>query len=380
MDTEIISSFFELLQRGRRVAIVLRQKPSADSLATALGWQVLLQQTNHEVSVVTADGMLEQLKFLPGSNDVQTTIAAVPLIVELDTKDATVGKVRYEVADNKLQIFVQPKSGSLENATVTTHPGETPFDLILSIGAPTRESWGSLFDQHRDLFLHAPTVTLDNHPGHQRYGQLNLVDVASPSLAGLSYQIWHEHQPDDSWMTTAVATCWYTGLVAATKKFSSPQVTPQLLNLAGLLLALGAQRDDIMANLYKNRSVANVRLWGMALATLVWEESLALAWCTITRSHVLQSGGNDSDLEYLVQEVAATSPQADVAILFYEHSPEETRVYLAVPGTLDALALLRQYQPSGDIDAATATLAKGLPQSQIEVLEAIRQVLAGIPR
>jgi phosphoesterase RecJ-like protein len=179
-------------------------------------------------------------------------------------------------------------------------------------------------------------------------------------------------------MTADVATCWYAGLISATKKFSTPQVTPQLLNLAGHLQASGARRDDIMANLYKSRSVANVRLWGMALATLAWDEPLSLAWCAITRAHVSQSNSSDDDLEYLVQEVAATSPQADVAILFYERSPDETRVYLAVPGPHDALALVRQFQPSGDSDAATIVLAKDLAASQNEVLGAVRQALAGI--
>ena len=376
MDEQLIASFFEILQRSRCVAIVLREQPSVDAAAAALGWQQLLATTGHEVTIIAGNGLPSQVMFLPGAADVRSDLLPTSLTVTVATGDVTVSKVRYEIGNGSLQVHIQPANGSLNNPAVTATPGERPFDLLLSIGCPTRESWGGVFERNREQLLHCPTVALDIHPGHQRYGQLNLLDIASPSLCATSHNIWSKHQPDLAWLTADVATCWYAGIVAATDRFSIPQVTPSVLASAGQLLAAGANRDAVMSNLYKRRSVNEVRLWGTALATLDWDEATRLAWCTITRNDVIHSGIDDIELGHLLREVSLASPHADVTMLFYERGPEETVVSAAVPGAIDALLLLRQYQPLGDADLATVTVAASLPNCRNQVLDSIRITLA----
>ncbi len=376
MDEQLIASFAELLQRSRRVAVLLRQNPSVDAAAAALGWKLLLEAEGHEVSLVAGGGLPSQASFLPGADSARTDLPPTPFTVTVATGSVALGKVRYEVSDGSLRLHIQPVAGSLDGAVVTSKSADRPFDLVISIGCPTRESWGGVFEGSRDMLMHCPTVAVDIHPGHQRYGQLNLLDVASPSLCASSFSIWSTRQPDMAWLSADVATCWYAGIVAATDRFSSPQVTPATLAAAGHLLASGANRDTTMANLYKRRTVEEVRLWGNVLATLAWDEASRLAWCTVTRADVVRSGLADSDLTHLLREVAAASPLADVAALLYERTPEETVVSVAVPGAVDALALLRRYQPTGDADAAAATVPGGIAESRDQVLGAIREALA----
>lgn len=376
MDHQLVSSFAELLQRSRRVAILLRQYPSVDAAAAALGWQLLLEAAGHEVHVVASGGLPAHAAFLPGAGGVRTSLPPTPLTVTLKTGEVAVGKVRYETTDGELKVHVTPAAGSLDPGAVSATNGERPFDLAISIGCPRREDWGPVFDGSRELLMRCPTVAVDTHPGHQRYGQLNLLDVASPSLCVASHSVWSTHRPDMSWLTPEVATCWYAGTVVATDRFASPRVTPATLAAAGQMLAAGADRDGAMANLFKRRTVGEVRLWGAALSSLEWDEASRLTWCSITRGDVVSSGAGDADVSHLILEVSAASPLADVAILFYERSPEETEVTAAAPGSIDAPSLLRQFQPTGDSDLATATVPLGLPACRDRILEAVRVALA----
>lgn len=372
----MVESFFEMLQRSRRVAVLLRERPSVDAAAAALGWKLLLEAAGHEAHVVAAGGLPAAASFLPRSADVLPDLPPTPLVVRVKTGGATVGKVRYEVAPGELVVHVSPAAGSLGSAEVSAEAGERPFDLIVSIGCPSREDWGPVFSGSRDLLLRCPTACVDVHPGHRRYGQLNVLDVPSASLCVASFALWAARTPDLSWLTPQVATCWYTGAVDATDRFASPLVTPAVLAAAGQLLAAGADRAGAMASLYKRRSVGEVRLWGRALATLEWDAAAKLAWCSVSAADVAASGAESFDAARLLREVSAASPLADVAVLLHERSPAETSAWVAAYGAADAVSLLRQLSPSGDSDVAEASVALPLPEARARVLDEVRRGLA----
>lgn len=376
MPNDVSRSLFDLLDRSPRVLVVTRARPSVDGAATALAWATVLEREGHSVAILVGGGLPPALSFLPRSGRASAELAAAqPLVIDVDAGGASIASLRYEVKDGNVSIYLTPKSGSLAEAKLTTAPGPRPFDLILSLDAPQRESWGEPFSRHRELLLHAPTATIDRHPAHSRYGQLNVVDVAAPALAALTWQLLGG-RPAERWLDPEVATCLYAGVVSATDRFTSSRVTPQLLEAAGQMLAAGANRDAVMANLYRNRNVSTLRLWGTALARLEWDQPHRLAWTSLTRSDLVRAGDGEEQLNGMLDELVATSPHAEIAALFYERTPEETSVWLAAARALDALTVSRPFSPTGDADVARFTVPEPLPQARERVLDHLRQALA----
>lgn len=375
MSNEINNSFWELLKRAGNVLILTRGQPTIDGLSTALAWLQVLKNLNKKVTLITAGPVPSRLSFLPEINEVKHNLPTTqPLLIDVAIKDIPLEGLKYEVNNGNLTIQLTPKSGSLQQTTVTSRPGQLPYDLILAIDSPTRESWGQVFEQHRDFLMHAPTITIDNHPLHHRYGQLNIIDIACSSLAELTLKILQNYP--EPLMNADLATCLYTGLLAGTNKFSTPKVTPQLLKTASELLSNGARREEITNALYKNRSVTTLRLWGKALTSLNWDNNYKIAWTSLTRQQVIESGATETDVADMVLELVNTSPQADIAILFYERQADQTLVYMAAAGPLDALLLTQPFEPSGDNDLVIFTINKNLTEVQTEIIDYLKTNLA----
>lgn len=375
MSNEVVASFFELLKRAGNVLILTRAQPTIDGLSTALAWQQVLKNLNKKVTVVTAGPVPPRLNFLPGVNEIKHDLPSTQsLLIDVAIKDIPLEGLKYEINNGQLTIQLTPKSGSLQQTTVTSRSGQLPYDLILAVDSPTRESWGKIFEQHRNFLLHAPTVTIDNHPSHQRYGQLNIIDITASSLAELTLKILQDHH--EPLIDADLATCLYTGLVAGTNKFSTPKVTPQLLKTASDLLTSGARREEIMNALYKHRSVATLRLWGKALTSLTWDDQQKIAWTSLNRQQLIDSGATETDIADIVSELVNTSPQADVAVLFYERQAEQTLVYMAAAGPLDAWLLSQPFEASGDNDLVIFTINKNLAEVQLEIIDYLKINLA----
>ena len=66
-------------------------------------------------------------------------------------------------------------------------------------------------------------------------------------------------------ITKEVATALLTAMIDSTRSFTSDSVKPHTLKTASKLMALGADRQYIIHNLYRTKTIGSLKLWGQAL-------------------------------------------------------------------------------------------------------------------
>lgn len=228
MDPKLVTfgKIAGLIQVAERVLLVADGKPDGDSIGSSTAMYNWLARESKPVTIFCANPIPSTLLYLDGAHDVTSDPA----------------------------IFRQP------------------FDLVITFDASDVRHAGI-----ENLLPQLPSpyqlVVIDHHATNTKYGHLNAIWTDACSTAELVYQFFALLEiPIDSKMATSLLT----GILTDTSCFSNAGTTSQGMEAAGHLCGLGARQPEILRQLVQNKSMPSLKLWGLALARLQYNETLNL--------------------------------------------------------------------------------------------------------
>jgi len=373
------AQFTDALNRSRDVLIAVRKEWNVDGIASALALSRILEKRGKRPHVV-CDGFAptKALGFLPNMDAVQPEVRnAQKFIVSLDVSKAALGELSYEMADGKLHIYLTPKSGRYLHEDVSTSSSKFRYDLVITVDTPDYASLAKPFQDHAQFFYDTPVVNIDHDAANEQFGNVNLVDVTAASTSEIIYRAFTDEKTP--FLDEDVATFLLAGLVAKTKSFKTPNVTPATLAIASELMSAGARQEDVMRNLYRTRSLATLKLWGRALARLKYDPVTKMTWTLLVRQDFIHAGANENDLPDVIDELIVNSPEADVIGLIYEQESETGMNACAIVSTEkhgNAMSLVSPLKPEGHRKLARVCFPKtNLVDAEKRTLQAVRKSL-----
>jgi nanoRNase/pAp phosphatase (c-di-AMP/oligoRNAs hydrolase) len=373
-----IQQFSKLLKDSNHVLIVFNPHDTGDALASSLTLKNMLEKQAKQVDIA-ADGFVlpKNLKFLAGDKDVKPALAYLQkFTIKVDTTKAKIDTISYDIKDNWLSIYLTPQSGVITKNELRTAQSTFKYDVILTLNSPDLETLGNIFLNNTDLFYRTPVINIDYHANNEYYGQLNIVDITSTSCSEILYQIIK--QTTDEEIDKKNATQLLAGMIIATQGFKNSHVTPHTLSLASQLIKMGAEREMIIQNIYRTRSLSTLKLWGKALTHLKQDSTIGLVWTMITREDFIHSEAHPEDLKGIIDELIMNSPEAKIALLLYEpESSEENRQMIHgiihTEQHFAATDLVRPFMPSGDKQQASFTIQnKSLSEAEEDIIKFIK--------
>ena len=233
-----------------------------------------------------------------------------------------------------------------------------------------------MFFNNTDLFYKVPIINFDNHPGNEHFGQINFVDLTATSVSENIYKTLMQISSHD--IDADIATFLLTGMISQTQSFKTANVSPATLANASQLITMGADREKIVKNLYRTKSMASLRIWGTALTHMQSDSKLGLVWTTITKEDFARAGATEEELKGLSDELVNNSPEAKIILLLNENISGENKVhgFLCADKHHDAKTLLQSYQPEGNKRTATFSVSgKTIKEVELEVIEKIKKIL-----
>ncbi len=112
-------------------------------------------------------------------------------------------------------------------------------------------------------------INFDHHATNERYGDINIVDVAASSTAEVTYRFLETIGAD---IDRATATCLLTGILTDTGSFSNAATTSTSLEAGSDLMRRGAKIQEVASRLMRNKPIAALRLWGEALSRVKYDK------------------------------------------------------------------------------------------------------------
>lgn len=358
--------------------ITSRKDVTGDAIASGLALAIFFEKLGKKAEIVIDNFSLpRKYSFLEGSEKIQSYFEELQnFIITTDTKGRGLKNISYEIQDDKLRIFISPESGMFEKSDIKGIESEYKYDLIFTVDTQSLNDLGEIYEQHTDLFYTLPIINIDHSNHNEHFGHINFVDITSTSTVELVYNlldsIAKEHIDED------VATNLLTGLISKTKSFKGQNVSPTTLETAGELINLGADRDYIVDNLFRTRTISELKLWGQALAHLETDEETGLVWSTITREDFSRSGADKDNVHEIIEELIQNSPEAELILLLYEDPTQDGSVegILSVDRIYNAKKIVQPFSPQGSKNKVFFTLPQdSLKQAQQEVIDKIKNYI-----
>lgn len=316
------------LTEARSVLIVFPYIPDAhletlDRAAAALTLERALKSMGKRVHV-SASGfaMHPSFSLLPQAENIKSTVPTLHrIVVSLPLPLESDPSIDHEIHNGELHIAINPGNGAIDRDRVRVRATSFHYDTLITIGAQDLSALGELHVRHGDFLKDVLIINIDHRLSNENFGAINCIDhtasSSSETMANILERLAPEHVSD-----RAVATMLLAGLLAATRSFRHDTVRPGSLEMAGRLVAIGADRERIMNTLFRTRSVAALKLWGRALGNLTHVAALSLVTVGITRHDFLATSATPDDLTDIIHELLTASGETDKALLLYEGTDE----------------------------------------------------------
>ena len=340
----------KLLDNNQNILIVFGDSQIEDSTSSALAFKHWLTKEGKKVDIVSPEAHKHtRLDFLDGFSQILPSFSGLKkFIIKVNVSQAKIKNLSYDIKEDWLSVYLTPDQGTITPNDVHTAQTGYKYDLIIILNPPELDALGDMFFNNTDLFYQTPTVNIDCHINNEHFGKFNLVDITSTSTSEIVLRIMEQLAGPQ--INEEIATCLLTGMVARTGSFKTKNVTPKTLKAAGKLLNLGADREKIIRHLYQTKTIASLKLWGMALSHLKSDPATGLVWTVITENDFIASGANMEHLDGLINEISEGSPEAKNVLLLYENINNGKKKISAILHTdknIDAIRITQKYQPIG---------------------------------
>ncbi len=323
-----------LVKSGKRIVVTCHVDPDGDALAGLLALTLSLRLARGQVRAISPGPVPSSYQFLPGWESIEVYSPE-----RMETPEGQATKEALLAAD-----------------TI----------VCLDASDPTR--LGALYGQNCSKFEAVPVINIDHHPSNSFFGQVNLVEPASPAVC---QQLAELMEREDLPIPEDVATCLLVGIVTDTLGFRTSATSAHTLRVAATLMERGASLSTIAERIFNSRSPRAVSLWGRVLSRTRVEDGLA--WADITSEMLAECDATLEDADRLVDFIAGVR-QASAAFLFSEQDGK-VRVSMRSSGGLDAAALAKDFGGGGHVRAAGCTLEGSMSQVQALLLGEARRRL-----
>ena len=204
------------LLNANSILLCTHAQPDGDAIGSTLAMGLGLRFLGKEVTLLDADPVPTQMRFLPGADD-----------------------------------FVQPDAIQ----------GKA-FDASLAIDTATVELLGS----SKDAFFAAPvTLVMDHHPDNPRYAMHNVVDGKASAAGCLVYRCLKALGVS---LNPNIAACLYCALSTDTGNFRFQNTNAETFSIMAELMEAGLDLPTAARPLHQLREEPQARLLGRALASL----------------------------------------------------------------------------------------------------------------
>lgn len=314
-----ITALQQKLKKAKNILIALPEHATPDQLCSALTCQYYAQTMDKKTQIVQHEFKKpEKLSFL--KDDLNNILPHLPTIqtlnINIDINKAELNDMSYDVIDNYLKIQITTKKGTVHKDHVSIKNSPYRFDTIIAIGAQKKSDIGDPIHNASDFWHATPIINIDIHPLNEHFGSINMVDITHISYSHFVNNIFSK--ATNRTLDPSQAEIALAGIMSATKGFSHPRMSPQILDAVAELIEAGADREKIHNHLFRNKTINTFKLWGHIFARLELNRENKIAWCTISRDIFLQTQTTAHELPEIAQKIMSESPEIHTVIIFYE--------------------------------------------------------------
>jgi phosphoesterase RecJ-like protein len=319
--------FVTLVKGSYAFVLSTHMRPDCDAIGSELAMAHALRALGKEVRIVNGDAVPPHIAFIDPDREVQV--------------------LARDVSADDLQCDVH---------------------MVLDTAA-----WAQL-GPLADVLRHttARKIVVDHHVSEDDLGAITFKDTEAEATGRL---VLEAADALGVVTTPAMATALFAAIATDTGWFRFSSVTASTFAVAARLVASGANPTKLFAALYEQNSHARLLLQGRILSNTKSKLGGRLLTSSVSQADFMETGAEPTDTEDIINRLLAVAG-TEVAVLFVELAPLETKVSLRSRSTIDVRAIAEKFQGGGHRAAAGIRIPGPLSLAESEVLAAVHKAMS----
>ena len=328
-----LAECLDIITRNQSFCIVTHVNSDGDSLGSQLGLTHLLRQLGKTVHLVNPSHVPENLRFIPGSEEIR--------VFEAERDTALLASVDV--------LFV------------------------LDGNSPSR------MRGMEEAIMRSPAVkaVIDHHQEPVEFANTYAIDTNACSTAELIYRflVLFEKRDGKTYCTKPLAEALYTGIMTDTGNFRFPRTTPDVHRIIARLIEVGVDPYYIFDSVFNQNPMNRARLLGKTLATMQTYHDGKLCMMLVSHAMMLETGTNVDHIEGFVEQTLGLQGVQMGAIVV--ELPNEIKMSLRSKGVIPVNKIAQHFGGGGHINAAGCrTTSMSFTEAQETIVRLAREYVA----
>ena len=159
------------------------------------------------------------------------------------------------------------------------------------------------------------TILIDHHPDIHTQGDVTLIDPTASSVCEILSTFFSTKKIE---ITSEMATALLSGILGDTGSLQHTNTTKHVLKITSELLRKGAYLGKISANMYANKNLDTLRLWGKALENATVYENAKMILSGITHNELSECNAKAEDISHIAN-MLATVPGIQFSLILAQY-------------------------------------------------------------
>jgi phosphoesterase RecJ-like protein len=318
----MLGQVIELIEKQERFAITSHIRPDGDSLGSSLALCWILRGLKKEAEVIMCDHVPHAYVKLPGAADVR-------VVKDIDRE--------YDAV------------------------------FVIECSDVTRPGLPSLKDQF--------VVNIDHHSTTALFGDVNWIDSTAAAVGEMIYNL---AKAIGAKINPEIASCVYAALLTDTGSFHFSNTTERTFKIASDLVRHGAQPAKLSQAIFYNYPYAKIRLVGEVLSTLHRDETGRIAWITMSKEAMEETGATEDDSDGIIT-YPLTVGDVEAVAFFRELASSTYRISLRYKNRVNVARVAEHFGGGGHANAAGFTIKADYDELSREVIAKLKDAVANAP-
>jgi phosphoesterase RecJ-like protein len=318
--------FVEIVREHNSFVLTSHMRPDCDAIGSELALALALRALGKKVQILNGDAVPPHIAFIDPQNDVS--------VLGRDVQGADVRPDVLLVLDTSAWAQLGPMAEVVRNSAAKK----------------------IVIDHHVSQDEMAAEVFKDTDS--EATGRLVLAAIDALGVA----------------VTPEIAAPLFAAIATDTGWFRFNSVTALTFAAAGRLVHSGAKPSTIFAALYEQNTLARLHLQGRILSAAKTELGGRLIYSTATPRDLAETGAEATDTEDIVNRLLGVAG-VEVALLFLEQGPQETKVSLRSRTGFDVRKVAEPFGGGGHAAASGVRYPGPLASAVAALTAAVRKVL-----
>lgn len=324
MNYKESKEILDSIKKATTILVNCHRSPDPDSVGSALAMRKVLTDMGKTVEVICPDNISPDSKFFNSSEVVQ--------------------KIDYDKFDF------------------------SSFDLFLMLDS---SEWVQVLGYGKEKIPEIKKIVIDHHYTNEGFGDINIVDSEGSSTAEVLYRVFEDWGVE---LSEEVAEDLLGGLIYDTSSLQHSSANTKTAETFTKLMKLGADKNKIIFNFYRNISFDKVKLIGEVLKNMEIDLENKFVWSAVPYETLTLYPDSMGVKSMAANFYASSIENTNFGIIMIEEKKNFLNLSLRAKEGYDISKIAEALGGGGHKQAGAAVL-RNIPYDQavIKVLETVRK-------